>query len=64
MMGKGTNGFIYVFNQEDADKLLALGYELLTVDRSGFDKYIFVNTNRSDFSETKIKCCISNTLRF
>ena len=57
------SGFIYVFNTEAKDKLLALGYKLLKSDTTS-STYIFVNNGRQDFAFADISYILSDTLTF
>lgn len=55
--------FIYVFDEEGRDRLLALQYEMLKCD----DKksiYVFLNKERQDFSNNDFKFALSDMLTF
>lgn len=55
--------FIYVFDEEGRNQLLALQYEMLKCD----DKksiYVFLNKERQDFSSNDFKFALSDTLTF
>lgn len=55
--------FIYVFNKQECDKLLALKYSLVKADES---KNIYVFENRPDlqFDLNQIDAVFSSTLTF
>ena len=55
--------FIYVFGEQERDKLLAMKYEMIKCDK---DKhmYIFLNKQRFDFAVGDIKYALSDTLTF
>lgn len=57
------NSFIYVFDAEAKEKLLALSFTLLKEDKA-HDKYVFVNDGRHDFAISDIKYVTSNVLTF
>lgn len=62
MQGK----FIYVFNSDTRDKLIALGYRLLKINDSR-NIYVFENSKRLTFSENEtnnFKLVFSDTLTF
>lgn len=62
MQGK----FIYVFNSDTRDKLIALGYRLLKTNDSR-NIYVFENSKRLTFSENEtnnFKLVFSDTLTF
>jgi len=55
--------FIYVFSEEERDKLCSLQYEMLKCDTSKHI-YVFLNKERKDFSCNEIKFALSDTLTF
>lgn len=55
--------FIYVFNEEGRDQLLALQYEMLKCDNEK-RIYVFLNKERQDFSNNDFKFALSDTLTF
>ena len=55
--------FIYVFNEEGRDQLLALQYEMLKCDNEKCI-YVFLNKERQDFSNNDFKFALSDTLTF
>lgn len=57
------DAFIYVFSQEDKDKLINLGYQLLKSDESN-NMFVFANENRAVFSLDNIEYVESNILTF
>lgn len=55
--------FVYVFSEEDKQKMLLAGYKLLTGnDVSGV--YVFENSNSAKFSMNDVRFATSNVLRF
>lgn len=54
--------FVYVFSDEDKDKLLSRGYQLLKSDEKEH-VYIFENSGEK-FDEDGIEFAFSNTLTF
>ena len=56
-------GFIYVFNTEARDKLLALEYKLLKSDDASCT-YVFVNNGRQDYAFANVSYILSDTLTF
>lgn len=58
--------FIYVFNRQDADALLSLGYTIMQEDdKKGLFVFLFENERHQIFSvEPEIVYCLSNTLIF
>lgn len=57
------SNFIYVFNKNDRDVLLRLGYTLLKSDVSS-GLYIFLNSSGQSFANDSIKFALSDTLTF
>lgn len=55
--------FIYVFNIEDKEVLLGLGYNLLKEDMDK-DIYIFLNKETLTFDKTTVRYALSNMLTF
>lgn len=57
------SAFIYVFNEDDRDKLLSLGYTLL---KSNTDSgpYIFLNNSNQSFANSSVKFALSDTITF
>lgn len=55
--------FIYVFSEEERDKLCSLQYEMLKCDTAKHI-YVFLNKERKDFSRNEIKFALSDTLTF
>ena len=55
--------FIYVFNEQAKDYLLASGYELLKSDEFG-SSFVFVNNNRATFALEDVSYIMSDTLTF
>lgn len=55
--------FIYIFSEQDKNKLLATKYEMIKCDK---DKhiYVFLNKERLDFASGDIKYALSDTLTF
>lgn len=62
-MEQTTNSFIYVFDAEAKDKLIALSFTLLKEDVTN-GRYVFVNDGRHDFAANDIECVLSDTLTF
>ena len=58
-----VSNFIYAFNEEGRDKLLALQYELLKCDEQNHI-FVFLNKKRQDFSCNDFKFALSDTLTF
>ena len=56
-------GFIYVFNDEGRDILLARHYELLKSDEARHI-YVFVNKDEQNFACDGVPYALSNTLTF
>lgn len=58
--------FIYVFNRQDADRLLSLGYKAIQEDdKKGLFVFLYEQMERHSFSaEPKMVYCLSNTLTF
>lgn len=56
-----TGRFIYVFDEDTRDKLLAKGYKLMC-SKNGF--YIFENKLNVNFTSNDIHCVYSDTLTF
>lgn len=57
------SSFIYVFDAEARDTLIALSFTLLKEDVVN-DRYVFVNDGRHDFAVHDIECVMSDTLTF
>lgn len=57
------SNFIYVFNDSERDKLLALKYKIVKCDEENH-VYVFLNKERLDFTNDDIKYVLSNTLTF
>lgn len=57
------NSFIYVFDAEAKEKLLALSFTLLKEDKV-HHKYVFVNDGRHDFAIPDIEYVASDVLTF
>lgn len=62
--------FVYVFGEENKEKMLALGYKLMK-ENAGCSVYIFKNKDKamkfgadSDLDRHNIKFVMSNTLTF
>lgn len=55
--------FIYVFSEQERDKLLAMKFEIIKCDRERH-VYVFLNSERLDFTDTDIKYVLSDTLTF
>ena len=55
--------FIYVFNKDAKEKLLAKGYKLLKEDSHG-GIYIFENNKSLNFEECDVSYIFSDTLTF
>jgi hypothetical protein len=55
--------FIYVFSEEEKDKMLELNYEIIKCDK---DKhvYVFLNTEHLNFAIEEIKFALSDVLTF
>ncbi len=56
--------FLYVFNDTDRDKLLALGFEILKEDNA---PYIFKSKDNVDFSSIQfadMQCVAQDTMLF
>ena len=62
-MEQVTNSFIYVFDAETKDKMIALSFTLLKEDVVN-GRYVFVNDGRSDFAAHDIEYVLSDTLTF
>ena len=61
-MNSIANSFIYVFDAETKDKLLALSFTLLK-ENTAQNMYVFINDGRHDFTDG-IKYVISDVLTF
>ena len=57
------NKFIYVFAEEDRDKLMSLGYILIKADCRQ-DIYVFENKQTMTFDLNEMKFVYSNTITF
>ena len=55
--------FIYVFGEQEKDKLLAMKYEMIKCDKEKHI-YVFLNKERLDFAFGDIKYALSDTLTF
>lgn len=55
--------FIYVFDEQARNKLIAGGYELLKSDEFG-SSFVFVNNNNATFSLEDVSYIMSDTLTF
>lgn len=55
--------FIYVFSEQEKDKLLAMKYEMIKRDKEKHI-YVFLNKERLDFALGDIKYALSDTLTF
>lgn len=55
--------FIYVFSQEEKDRLLQYGFQLIKSDDEQ-NIFIFANNKHLDFSAEHIDVFYSNTLTF
>lgn len=58
-----TGKFIYVFDADARDKLLASGYQLLKTDESQ-EIYVFENTAELNFASSDFLFILSDTLTF
>lgn len=58
-----NNNFIYVFDKQARDMLLADGFHLLKSDERN-EIYVFVNQEQFIFKYNNIKYCLSNVLSF
>ena len=58
--------FIYVFNRQDANTLLSLGYKSIQEDdKKGLFVFLYEPGKQQNFSaDSKMVYCLSNTLTF
>lgn len=55
--------FIYVFSEEEKDKMLESGYEIVKSDKNAHI-YVFLNAEHLNFAIGEIKYALSDVLTF
>lgn len=57
------NNFIYVFSIADKERMVNLGYTLISADDSG-ERFTFLDKDDYNFDLSGIRCVRGNTLTF
>lgn len=55
--------FIYVFGEDGKEKMLQLGYELVSSNKKN-NVYVFLNQDRQNFENLDVKAVFSDMLTF